>query len=228
MVLLEIAALITAGIGLADYRHTKIYNEKLRQLKEKYGEHPNIDDAFEDICILGGEYFKMPELDLESKHPDIIMGSFYQQGANGPASVLEEFFTTMDDKDYFFKKYDKERKRQAKLRNKALSEMYNTIMPLYKKGDLKSIGSTPMNSNIYQAPYMLAKNLSHYEEMLNYISNQTIWGEIFDIRGGSFGYEYKYSSKWIIKEEILNKIHNKEAYDILFKCCYFHLKDRYW
>lgn len=228
MVLLEIATLIMAGVGLTDYYHTKIYEENLRELKNKYGEHPNIDEAFEDICTLGGEYFKMPELDLESKHPDIKMGSFYQYGANGPARILDEFFLTREERHYFFEKYRKEFKRQADLRNRELSKMYDTILSPYKEGKFESIGSDIMNSRVYQAPYMIAKDITHYEEMLQHICHNTLWNEIFEAKSKSFGYDFEYSSEWLIKEEVFNKIRTKEAYDILFKCCYFYLKDRYW
>ena len=228
MVLLEIATLIMAGVGLADYRHTKIYNDNLEQLKRKYGEHPDIDEAFEDICTLGGEYFEMPRLDLESRHPGIKMGSFYEYGANGPTKVLNEFFVTREERHYFFKKYRIEFEKQQIKRNKALTNMYNTIVPLYQSGKFESLGSTKMNSRVYQAPYMLAKDIHHYEKMLEHMSNQTIWNKIFEAKSDSFGHDYKYSSKWLIKEDIFNKIHNKEAYDILFECCYFHLKDKYW
>lgn len=234
MVLLEIATLIMGGVGLADYYCTKIYNENLYDLKKKYGEHPNIDDIFEDICTLGGEYFQMPELDLKSDNPGIKMGSFYSdeplEGDYGPTLILkQEFYTTFEDRVYFAKKYRKEVERQAKLRNKALERMYNQVLPLYKRGEFKSIGSTPQTSRIYKTPIMIARDGEHYKYTLNRAYNTTILKELFEPNPNIYtNHAYHFYAEFFIKENTFNQITTKEAYDILFECCYYHLKDKCW
>lgn len=228
MALLEIATLIMAGVGLADYRHTKIYNDNLEQLKRKYGEHPDIDEAFEDICTLGGEYFEMPRLDLESRHPGIKMGSFYEYGANGPAKVLNEFFVTREERHYFFEKYKIEFEKQVQMRYDALEKMYQTIEPLYRVGAFESIGTERMDSRIFTSSLGVAKNEYHYGEMLQEVCDNTLWGEIIEAGPDISGGEYEYSSKWLIKEEVFNKIIYKEAYDILFESSWFYVNNKFW
>lgn len=228
MVLLEIATLIMAGVGLADYYCTKIYNENLYDLKKKYGEHPNIDEAFEDICTLGGEYFEMPKLELDTNHPKINMGSFYHPNSNGPANVLEEFFTTREDRWYFYDKYEAEWKRQRDVRNAALEKMYKTVEPLYRVGAFESIGTERMNSRVFTSSLGIAKSKNHYAEILGKVCDNTLWGEIVEAGPDIIGGGYHYSSKWLIKEDIFNKIKHKEAYNILFEASWFSLKFKYW
>lgn len=224
MVLLEIATLIMAGVGLADYYHTKIYRTHLNELKRKYGEHPNIDEAFEDICTLGGEYFKMPELILDEKYPRIDMGAHYSFNAEGPLTVLDEFFITIHERVYFHKKFEKEVRRQAKLRHNTLRKMYDEILVLYKDGKLDNMGSTRMTNRRFETPPMFAWDEIRFNQVLNDICENTIWGELIEAGPITNGYNYEYISEWYIKEEAFNKIKNVEVYRLLFECCYFHSK----
>ena len=224
MVLLEIATLIMAGVGLADYYHTKIYKTHLNELKRKYGEHPNIDEAFEDICTLGGEYFKMPELILNPKNPHIDMGSYYPYITKGPKQVLKEFFVTNDELKYFDKKYEQEVARQARLRDNKLERMYEKILPLYRNNELQKMGSTKMDNQIFQTPSMSAWNENVYRKILNDICKNTIWGEIIEAGPNIYGGQIKYLSEWFIKEDIFKEIQNKEVYNLIFECCYYNSK----
>lgn len=229
MVLLEIATLITAGWGLADYYHTKVYSNNLRKLKEKYGEHPNIDEAFEDICTLGGETFEMPTLVLDKENPHINMGSFYPISKNGPAKVLQEFFLTYEERMAFYKKYDEEVQRQRNLRNDKLARMYEDIVPLYESGNLANMGKTRLSDRIFESRVMIAKSREYYDSVLKHMCENTIWGDIIEAGPGKvIGDEYHFISTWLIKEDIFKEIHNKETLNLLFDCCYYHFKHYDW
>lgn len=229
MVLLEIATLIMAGVGLADYYHTTVYRENLRQLKEKYGEHPNIDEAFEDICTLGGEYFTMPELVLDKENPHIDMGHFYLPNSDGPYRVLKTFFTTPEDRRNFGEKYFEEVIRQRDIRNKKLEQMYNIVIPLYNQGKLDSMGKDKMHNRVFTSSVMIAKSTEHYKNILKDICKNTIWGDIVESGPGDIhGSNNHYISTWLIKDDVFQRIQNKEIYTLLFECCYFHLKYNDW
>ena len=226
MVLLEIATLIMAGVGLADYYHTTVYRENLRQLKTKYGEHPDIDEAFEDICTLGGECFEMPKLELDSQLPRINMGSFYEPNSHGPIQVLEEFFVTDDDIYYFCNKYEKEWKRQRNIRNEALESMYPKVKAFYDNEEYKTINTKNMTTRTFNAPPMIAKNKEKYKKIINHISKNTLWKDIFEAGPRIYGSQFYYTSKWLIKEDIFNKIQCNEVYEVLFEACYYHYKHK--
>lgn len=227
MVLLEIATLITAGIGLADYYHTKVYRSNLRLLKSKYGEHPNIEEAFKDICTLGGEHFEMPKLVLDEKYPHINMGSYYTPEAQGPVTVLNEFFVTPSERVQFHDLYAEEAERQRKLRNKELSKMYKKILPVYRSGELNTMGSTKMTNRRFKTPIMLGFNHVIYADILNDIRNHTIWGELVETEPNIHGGGCKFGSEWYISEDAFNRIRNEEVYRLLFECCYYGSKIRY-
>lgn len=224
MVFLEIATLIIGGIGWLDYYHTVSYTNDLKRLKRQYGEHPNIDKAFKDICTVGGEVFEMPKLVLDDEYPHINMGRFYPFDSQGPYTVLKEFFTTPKERLYFNKKYEDEVRRQAKLRNRALFKMYNEVIPYYAKGELKNIGSTKMINRVFKTPIMFAWDLESYHNILNDICKNTIWGNMIEAGPGEvYGDDCNYVSTWYIKEDVCND-YNEEVIRLLFECCYYHSK----
>lgn len=226
MVLLELLTLGTAAWGLADYRHTKIYQEQIRVLKNEYGEHPDIDEIFEDLCYVAGERYSLPEIDLNPKNPRINMGKQFNRDAHSAALVLKEFFITQDEYNYFLDKYDEEFHKQINTRNNVTKKLHTPIAQLYRKGELNNLGSTKIKNRRFMSSPKIAKNEEHYKEILNDVCHNTIWGEIFEIGPANIKFigGYEYISEWLIKEEVIKEINTKEVFDMLFDASYYNTK----
>ena len=140
-----------------------------------------VDELFKDICNECGLEFKLPKLKLDPEEPCITRSAHYSN--NDIDLVLKHFserFSIIPEEIrlYIYKKFEDTITLQTRKINEELHILYNHLLPYYWDGTLKSLGKTKIEDSTYSSLIMNAKNKFDYIEILAFMCNHTIWGEI--------------------------------------------------
>lgn len=181
-----------------------------------------VDELFKDICNECGLEFKLPKLKLDTEEPCITRSAHYSN--DDIDLVLKHFserFSIIPEEIrlYICKKFKDTITLQTRKINEELHILYNHLLPYYWDGTLKSLGKTKIEDSIYNSLIMNAKNKFDYIEILAFMCNHTIWGEIIVEMPNFYFNEdntIEFASEWIVNDDM-----SEEVYDLIFECCYY-------